>query len=162
MVVEYQRAIYPIIDNNFQKEEKVNKNKSQGLKMILKSPIIFIFFTGKFFFKKNHQRHTPIKEKRKIKERKKAKTLKSKEIQQQNGGENKTPLFFFLFLKTLNSLKKWSRKSCYFFVLGFKTWIPDVEIHIPKALIIIYHDQHLWRGITRQVPTYGLANLLHR
>jgi hypothetical protein len=31
MVVEYQRAIYPIIDNNFQKEEKVNKNKSQGL-----------------------------------------------------------------------------------------------------------------------------------
>lgn len=31
MVVEYQRAIYPIIDNKFQKEEKVNKNKSQGL-----------------------------------------------------------------------------------------------------------------------------------
>jgi hypothetical protein len=28
-----------IIDNNFQKEEKVNKNKNQGLKMILKSPI---------------------------------------------------------------------------------------------------------------------------
>jgi hypothetical protein len=54
MVVEYQRAIYPIINNNFQKEEKVNKIKSQGLKMILKSPIIFIFFTGKFFLKKNH------------------------------------------------------------------------------------------------------------
>lgn len=50
MVVEYQRAIYPIINNNFQKEEKVNKIKSQGLKMILKSPIILFYFTGKWFF----------------------------------------------------------------------------------------------------------------
>ncbi len=35
-----------IIDNNFQKEEKVNKNKNQGLKMILKSPLKNKFLHG--------------------------------------------------------------------------------------------------------------------